>query len=188
MAFTQVTVTGTYRDAEGDEAVGAVVFTPAAAMRNDSIVVASPVTAQIVDGAISVSLAATDDPDTLPLGVTYEVVEQIVGTRYRRRYQLPVPYAGGAIDLDDPDTVIVESDPVITVPVSGPPGLSVVGAEIDGDGHLIITLSNATELDAGAVANATIINTDDNPGRTVYVGDTEPASPATGDVWIKPQT
>jgi hypothetical protein len=121
VAFTQVTVTGTYRDAEGNDAQGAVVFTPTHAMRNGEIVVSAPRTAQIVAGAIDIDLAATDDAGTTPEGVVYEVSEHITGTRVRRTYYLAVPAAGGPVDLDT--APIVEDVPgAITFPVPGPQG------------------------------------------------------------------
>lgn len=101
MSFTQIGVAGTYRTADDDDAAGAVVFTPTAAMRNGSTVVTAPVVAQIVSGSISVSLAATDDVATTPSGVSYKVEEYIAGTRSRRTYYLAVPHAGGSIDLDE---------------------------------------------------------------------------------------
>lgn len=114
MAFTEVTITGTYRTADGVVAAGAVVFTPTAVMRNGEIVVGNPVTAQITTGSISVTLAATDDPDTTPVGVSYRVDEHIVGSRSRRTYYLEVPYDGGAIDLDTVAVAEAEPPSVVT--------------------------------------------------------------------------
>jgi hypothetical protein len=101
VAFTQVSVSGTYRTADNAAATGAVVFTPTAAMRNGSTVVTASVVAQIVNGSISASLAATDDVGTTPLDVSYKVEEHITGTYCRRTYYLFVPHASGSIDLDE---------------------------------------------------------------------------------------
>lgn len=112
MSFTQVSVVGTYRTADDEDATGAVMFTPTAVMRNGATVVTAPVVAQIVNGSISTTLAATDDAATTPSGVSYIVEEQITSTRSRRTYYLSVPHAGGSIDLDEVD-VSEEAPPTV---------------------------------------------------------------------------
>lgn len=101
MAFTDVTVTGTYRTAAGAAAVGAVTFTPVTEMRNGDIRISAPVSAQLVAGAFTVTLAATTDPDTVPAGVTYRVETHIVGDHLRNVRYLEIPHDGGTIDLAD---------------------------------------------------------------------------------------
>jgi hypothetical protein len=114
VAFTQVAVTGTYQYADGTPASGAVVFTPTAVMRNGAHVVEASRTVQIVAGAISTTLAATDNPGTTPTGVSYQVTTHIAGARARETYYLEVPYNGGAIDLDDVARSVEEPTQVVT--------------------------------------------------------------------------
>lgn len=141
MAFTQVTVTGNYQLPDGSAASGAVVFTPTAPMRNATATsetsVSAPVHAQIVAGALSVVLAATTDPGTTPVGVTYEVVEY-VGTAVPRRYWLAVPHGGGTIDLDAATIIetypnsIIQPGPAGPAGPAGPPGSGSVNT-VNGD-------------------------------------------------------
>lgn len=100
MAFTQVAVAGTYVLADGTPAEGAVRFTPTDPMRNDGIVIAAPVTADLDgDGALSTTLAATDDVGTLPTGVGYRV-EPLLAGQPTHSYLIVVPQATvGALDL-----------------------------------------------------------------------------------------
>lgn len=113
MAFTQIPVTATYLLADGSAPTGEVRFTPSTTMRNlesgsTAIVPPEPVTAVVDDdGVISIDLAATDDPDTTPVGVTYLVEElfkldslgQLIKYRPTASYRLKVPFSGGSIDL-----------------------------------------------------------------------------------------
>lgn len=102
MAFTYVTVGTTYETAGDLPAKGTVTFTPVDQMRNGLTVISAPVTATLdVAGAISVRLAATTDPTTRPVGVTYKVVEKITG-QPTRTYYVSVPHDQGAtIELAD---------------------------------------------------------------------------------------
>lgn len=80
MAFTYVTVTHTFDDANGAAASGTVEFTPVAPMQNQITVVAAPVTATLDNnGSITQVLAANTDPGTTPTGTTYKVVERLAG-------------------------------------------------------------------------------------------------------------
>jgi hypothetical protein len=111
VAFTYITVTGTYKNPDASNATGAVSFTPTATMRNGAITIADPVIGQLTSGALSVSLAATDDSGTTPTGVTYLVTEYIVGLATPRTYYLAVPHAGGSINLATA-SLLSTSDPV----------------------------------------------------------------------------
>jgi hypothetical protein len=106
MAFTTITVTGTYQDANGDPVPGFVTFMLSSQLQD-------AVTEEIVSrtrikryldsaGSFSVDLVATNDPDTEPLGATYKVSEYIRG-RLERVYNIELPYdtPGGTLDLAD---------------------------------------------------------------------------------------
>lgn len=100
MAFTQITVTGTYRTADGAPAQGAVSFTPVVPMHNGNIVISAAVAGQLnSSGVVTVSLAATTDPGTTPLGGTYEVAEFLTNQPARPRYNIIVAHNGGQINL-----------------------------------------------------------------------------------------
>jgi hypothetical protein len=81
MAFTIITVTGTYHKADSSPASGSVTFLATGTMRDtDSDVTITPaeITATLdVNGSISVELAANDGVFTTPRGITYEVTERI---------------------------------------------------------------------------------------------------------------
>lgn len=109
MAFTQITVTGNYQNPDGSAASGMVTFTPTAVMRNSDGLTETSVSQTVratlnISGAISVQLAATDDPGTTPVGVTYLVREYISGQRQPASYYIAVPAdTVGTIDLDTVD-------------------------------------------------------------------------------------
>lgn len=98
MAFTTITVTGTYPGC-----TGTVTFTLTGAMQNDGqIILPQPISAALdQEGAFSVSLLANDDTDTQPPGVMYGVTETITGARPRDSF-IEVPSAlGGSVLLTD---------------------------------------------------------------------------------------
>lgn len=127
MAFTQVTITGTYRTPAGDPAAGTVVFTPKFAMRNADTVVAHPTHVPLTGaGVLSVSLAATTDPGTAPLGNTYLVQEYVVGLGAVRSYHLAVPHTFPTLDLET--APLTEQVPAVApFPTPGPPPTLEVG-------------------------------------------------------------
>ena len=95
MAFTTITVTGTYLQADNSTpATGNVTFLASTTMTdssNDQIVAPTFVTGTLNGaGTFSVSLTATDDSTTQPTGVTYEVTENIDGAG-QNKYNIAVP-------------------------------------------------------------------------------------------------
>jgi hypothetical protein len=102
VAFTYVTVQATYETADDVPAIGLVEFTPVDQMRNGLTVVSTTVGESLDNaGALSIRLAATTDPGTTPVGVTYRVVERIVGQRLRT-YYVSVPHdQGSPLQLGD---------------------------------------------------------------------------------------
>lgn len=99
MAFTIVTITSNYDLANGIDPVGAVGFTPTAAMVNGPTVVAAKVTRRLnIDGVLIIDLVANTDPGTAPAGTHYLVEEAINGVS--RSYTVTIPHnAGSTIDL-----------------------------------------------------------------------------------------
>ena len=107
MAFTTITVTASYKKADGTTAAsGNVTFlatNPMTDSSNNSIVAPTLVTGTLNgSGAISVSLTATDNTTTQPTGTTYEVTENI-DEAGQVKYNISVPFnsTGGTMDLAD---------------------------------------------------------------------------------------
>ena len=112
MAFTTITVTASYKKADGTTAAsGNVTFLATNTMTdssNNNIVAPTLVTGTLNNsGAISVTLTATDDTTTQPTGTTYEVTENI-DEAGQNKYNIEVPYnsTGGTLDLADITPVI----------------------------------------------------------------------------------
>jgi hypothetical protein len=100
--LTSVTVTGAYVDYSGTAIKGQVTFTLGDVLRSgiDNVMVApSTVVVSLVNGAFSVTLPATNDPDVIPNPYTYTVVESFTGGR---TYTISIPYdTVGSLDLAD---------------------------------------------------------------------------------------
>jgi hypothetical protein len=101
VAFTFITVTRTYKPPAGHAAQGYVRFIPSSPMINGTTTISAPEQATLSKtGAISISLAANNDPSTTPTGTTYRVTENLSG-QASRSYDVIIPYnaAGGTVDL-----------------------------------------------------------------------------------------
>lgn len=100
--LSTVTVTGKYLDVLGNPIAGQVKFTPRAILSNaaeDTIIINSTVTATLNSlGEFSVVLVATDDPDALPTGFTYQIEEAFFGGR---TFDITLPSSPSTIDLAD---------------------------------------------------------------------------------------
>lgn len=108
MAITRIALSGSYQDAQGNAATGYVDFTLSSPIRDPDgniIVAADTQRVELSNGALSVTLYATDEPTAEPDGVTYTVHERINGEE--RTYSIELPYSGGAVNLAD--VVPVES-------------------------------------------------------------------------------
>lgn len=116
MAFTLITVTGTYRLPTGAPASGSVSFTLTAPMRDASTNVTITPQEQIValnaSGSISINLYANDDTTTQPDGVTYEVNERLNETGYNKYFiTINKDSPDGIYDLAD---VVPNYEPITT--------------------------------------------------------------------------
>lgn len=101
--LTAIVVTATFKNPDGSNASGTVTFTPSTTLQDTGAVATiaqSTISAPLVAGAISVTLAANDDPDLSPSGTTYTVVERVSGAP-SRTYSVVIPSAApsGTIDL-----------------------------------------------------------------------------------------
>lgn len=100
MAFTPITVTGSWLRPGHAIPGGTVEFELTAPMSNNGVFAPERVTATLNRGTIEVELAATDDPGTIPNRVLYRVKERIPALRLLRDYYIAVPANGGPIDLN----------------------------------------------------------------------------------------
>lgn len=100
MAFTKVTVVGTYESGPGHPAAGTITFTLTQPMENSNVIVpAEPVAATLdASGHFTVELFANDDAETIPQGVQYGVTEQITGAQ-PRDYFIIVSHASSPVDI-----------------------------------------------------------------------------------------
>jgi hypothetical protein len=107
MAFTTITVTGTYLESgTGDPQAGRVTFLLTAPMRQPQFnltVAPSLITATLDEnGEFEVELYATNDTATEPLGVTYEVTERISGCALNKYFiSIDKDAILGSVDVAD---------------------------------------------------------------------------------------
>jgi len=116
MAFTLITVSGTYLLPTGAPASGSVSFTLTAPMRDASTDVTITPQEQVValdnSGSISINLYANDDATTQPDGVTYEVNERLNETGYNKYFfTLNSNSLNGRFNLAD---VVPNTEPIVT--------------------------------------------------------------------------
>lgn len=153
MAYSTVPVTGTYVALDGTAARGSVSFTGKVltiAGVEDILIAPYRVTTQLdATGSFSISLPATDDPNVLPNGWTYSVVESL-DHGGGRRFELDVPLAlaGTGIDLSTVAPTTAEH----------------------GDPTAFVTLTEFDDLEAELVALAV-------PGPQGAQGETGPQGP-----------
>lgn len=82
-SWNKVRLTGKYADAKGNALSGRILFTPSVRVADvtDRVMVVPATFEAVLDvnGAFAVDLPATDDPDIVPSGFTYSVVEDFTG-------------------------------------------------------------------------------------------------------------
>jgi hypothetical protein len=140
-SVTTVTVTGTWRYADGSTAVptGTVSFTPNTTLQvpaDNDVLPPKAVTAKLdPTGAISVVLMSTADTDVVPTGWAYQVVEQVGGQTRGYLATFPAVAPGQTYDLAD-------IAPATSTPVFGYVLLASVGTvggpagPLDGSGKI----------------------------------------------------
>ena len=115
MAFTPITVTAEYLSPVGTPMSGKVTFMLTSTMRqpsaNKSIAPVEIIKTLNGSGQISATLYATNDTDTVPTGVTYEVTERIRGAALNKYFiSIDKNAVNGAVDLAD---LVPSIDPVV---------------------------------------------------------------------------
>lgn len=118
-----VRVTGTYLMPDGTPLSGHVEFSPPTLITfsGADVFVAGPLVATLDEnGAFSVELPATDNPDMNPSDWAWVVREQLDGVRRNRKYVVYLPASRVAVDLAD----VAPSDPTTPnyTPVEGVEG------------------------------------------------------------------
>jgi hypothetical protein len=98
--FTSITLTGTYKDTQGNPASGSVILQLSQQMHQPGVGVAP--TASIVlplsAGGFSTAVLATDDAGTQPPMSSYNVIEEITGAPVNL-YSIQIPHATSPIDI-----------------------------------------------------------------------------------------
>lgn len=117
MAFTPITVTAEYLSPSGTPMSGKVTFMLTSTMRQPSVnksITPVEITKTLnASGIISATLYATNDTDTAPTGVTYEVTERIRGAALNKYFiSIDKNAINGAVDLAD---LVPSIDPVVQV-------------------------------------------------------------------------
>ncbi|MFC8273762.1 hypothetical protein ACFUJR_14815 [Streptomyces sp. NPDC057271] len=121
-----VTVTGTYVHADGTPFKGKLLFRPEPAILTSAthgVLLLGTIEATLDEqGAVSVTLLATDDPDVTPTGWTYRVTERWYDAP-GRSYPLSLPLAAPAVDLADvAPTAAAEGEYTVVTGPAGPTG------------------------------------------------------------------
>lgn len=116
MAFTPITVTGTYLLPGGLPASGSITFQPTAEMRDpdtNTIVSTQEIKVGLDEfGSFSTTLFATNDVGIVPNGVTYEVNERLNETGWNKYFiSIDKESPDGIFDLAD---VIPNEQPITT--------------------------------------------------------------------------
>ena len=117
MAFTPITVTAEYLSPSGTPMSGKVTFMLMSTMRQPSVnksITPVEITKTLnASGIISATLYATNDTDTVPTGVTYEVTERIRGAALNKYFiSIDKNAINGTVDLAD---LVPSIDPVVQV-------------------------------------------------------------------------
>ena len=110
-----VNITGTYIGRNGVPCVGSVTLSsPQLVLRSGTIVPAADIVFDLVNGAFSGQIPATDDPNASPVGWVYTVTENILGGR--QGYQIVAPHASPGIDLSTVVPVTMPMPPTFGFP------------------------------------------------------------------------
>lgn len=163
MAFTQVTVTATFVNADGTIPGGTVTFTPTAAMANGgSIVPVSSRVLTLTGGTATVVLDANDDVGTTPSGTGYTVVEAIAGAA-SRTYTVVLARAQPSVSLASlaPATTTANFSYILTSQIGAVSGV----ASLDSGGKVPVAQVPDLSGTYAPVSRAWLGN------RVAYLGD-----------------
>lgn len=129
-----VNITGTYIGRNGVPCVGSVTLSsPQLVLRSGTIVPAADIVFDLVNGAFSGQIPATDDPNANPSGWTYTVTENVPGGR--QGIQIVAPHTSPGIDLSTVVPVTMPMPPTFGFPYVT---LSQLAGTAVGDGAYLI--------------------------------------------------
>ncbi len=172
MAFTPITVTGTYAREDGSVEAGSVSLTATAFMTNSSQIRVNAPQVAVLDGTghFSMTVAATNDPGTQPTGVLYRVDESMVGVTLRT-YYISLPYNGGAVDLGSVVPTVPPGSPgwpyALDTSVVHIGGSETVTGDKTFSGHLYVNTPSAAS-DAAPKSYVDAANVASTAGLTVH--------------------
>lgn len=143
-SWNKVPLTGKYADAKGNPLTGTIRFTPSVRVADvtDRVMVVPATFEAVLDaeGAFSIELPATDDPDIVPSGFTYTVVEEITGGE-TYSIELSVTALPGGVDL----TIAARAVPipaVVTYVTFAQLNAAMASGELNGASAYDVAVSN----------------------------------------------
>lgn len=176
VGLSTVTVTGTYKHPDGTAMQGKLLFTPEPAILTSGAhgtLLLGTIEATLVNGVVTATLLATDDPDVTPSGWTYIVQERWYDAP-GRSYPLSLPAAAPTVDLADvaPTAPAAGVYVVVTGP-QGPPG-SNADAEAYTDAAVATHTADTTAVHG--IANTAALETTSGATAkvTAHTGATDP--------------
>lgn len=108
MAFTPVTLTGTFRHPDGTNATGTVSAVPSSSMVNGvTITDLTPIVGTVTAGALSMSILATDDTGTAPSGAFYTFTVQLDGIAPVETFTAPISHLVTPLDFSALTPVVI---------------------------------------------------------------------------------
>ncbi len=138
MSFTNVVLTGTYFAPSG----GAVQFQLDQTMMQPNGLIVAPTVHQVIiaigsASTFSITLAATNDPATLPQGTAYQVTEQMT-TAPPNIYWIVLPYnaTGGTVDITECPRVVPTPYPIQSFVLASELGVAGGFATLDSTGNV----------------------------------------------------
>ena len=148
-----ITLTGTFEDAGGSPLNGRLVFTPVTSGPTIAgIIIAEPVTAAVVNGAMSITLLTTDSYNYVTGQVSYRVYEKVGGNR--RTYYIVLPSTLGAtVDLSTLSLFVIPPDVVIDPDqgTSSNPEVAQLQATVEAQATTIASLQSQIDSLSGSI-------------------------------------
>jgi hypothetical protein len=167
-SIKHITVTGKWFKGDGTAASGTVSFARSVYLQGpgDNAFVAPHTHSATLDadGAISISLPATDDPDWSPQGWMYTVTENLEGLT-SRSYSLSVPHdtVGDTLDLADVVNIVPPTTAELYAPLGHTHDSSGISPTLfDAKGDLIIATAADTPARLGIGADGQVLTADSN--------------------------
>jgi len=175
---TQVTVSITQKDAEGNDLGGTITFRPSQALYDSDgnmVVGTAPVVATLSSGTASIVLYATDDATTQPTNATYTISEDLTGTDgnpIRRTYKAEIPSASATLRYEDITEAIPATQAVVTYATASQIAAfnshTTATTSVHGIANTALLLDTSSNLSALADVDATVAS---NGQALVWDGD-----------------